>query len=63
MREIIRKVTTMTKVSKEEMKFAIDWITAGIADPQNAWSQLVAERAPLIFTGEEDFEARESDAE
>jgi len=42
----------MTKVSKEEMILAIDWIRVGIADPKTAWRQLLAEKAQLISTGE-----------
>ena len=63
MRELIRQVTTMTKVSKEEMVLPIDWITGGISDLKNAWRHLLEEKAHLISTGEEDFEAPESDEE
>jgi len=63
LRELIREVTTMTKVSKEKIVLIIDWIRGDIADPKNAWGQLLAEKAQLISTGEEDFEASESDEE
>jgi hypothetical protein len=40
LRELIREVTTMTKVSKKYMILAIDWIRGGIADPKNPWRRL-----------------------
>ena len=61
LRELIRGVTAITKVSKEETILAIDWITGGIVYPKNDWRQLLAEKAQLISTAEEDFEAPESD--
>jgi len=45
------------------MILAIDWIRARIADPKNAWRQLLAEKAQLIFIGEEYFEASQRDEE
>jgi hypothetical protein len=34
------------------MILAIEWIRGGIADPKNAWRQLLAEKVQLISTGE-----------
>ena len=42
LKELVREVTTMTKVSKEDMMLVIDWITGGIADLNNALRQFLA---------------------
>ena len=63
LKELIKEVKRMTKVCREEMILALDWIRGGIADPKNAWRQLLAEKAQLISNGEENCEAPENDDE
>jgi len=61
LKELIKEVKRITKVSREEMILALDSIRGGIADPKNAWIQLLAEKAQLISNGKENFEAPEND--
>ena len=63
LKELIKEVKRMTNVGREENILALDWIRGGIADPKNAWRQLLAEKAQLISNGEENFEAPKNDDE
>jgi len=57
LREPIKEVEKLTKVSREEMILASFWISGDFADPKDPWRQLVAEKSQHISTGEERFRA------